>query len=70
MSPESGSGSDPHRKERSAQIHSADVSETLFSTGSSLSAGAGAGDRLAEAVEVMARIRRDGEWEAAQTHAS
>ncbi|WP_346034629.1 MazG nucleotide pyrophosphohydrolase domain-containing protein [Dietzia natronolimnaea] len=30
----------------------------------------GAGDRLAEAVEVMARIRRDGEWEAAQTHAS
>lgn len=68
MSPESGSGSDPHRKERSAQIHSADVSETLFSTGSSLSAGAG--DRLAEAVEVMARIRRDGEWEAAQTHAS
>lgn len=74
MSPESGSGSDPHRKERSAQIHSADVSETLFSTGSSSSAGAGAGagagDRLAEAVEVMARIRRDGEWEAAQTHAS
>ncbi|MFN3602956.1 MAG: MazG nucleotide pyrophosphohydrolase domain-containing protein [Dietzia sp.] len=27
-------------------------------------------DRLAEAVEVMARIRRDGEWESAQTHAS
>ena len=84
MSPESGSGSDPHRKERPTQIHSADVSETLFSTGSSSSAGAGAGpgsgagpgagagagDRLAEAVEVMARIRRDGEWEAAQTHAS
>ena len=72
MSPESGSGSDPHRKERSAQIHSADVSETLFSTGPGAGAGAGpsAGDRLAEAVEVMARIRRDGEWEAAQTHAS
>lgn len=28
------------------------------------------GDRLAEAVQVMARIRRDGEWESAQTHAS
>ncbi|MET3861376.1 XTP/dITP diphosphohydrolase [Dietzia sp. 2505] len=38
------------------------MSETLFSTG--------AGDRLAEAVKVMARIRRDGEWESAQTHAS
>ncbi|WP_291084625.1 MazG nucleotide pyrophosphohydrolase domain-containing protein, partial [Dietzia sp. UBA5065] len=36
-------------------------------------AGAGdrlAGDRLAEAVELMARIRRDGEWESAQTHDS
>ncbi|KAA0919236.1 MazG nucleotide pyrophosphohydrolase domain-containing protein [Dietzia sp. ANT_WB102] len=28
------------------------------------------GDRLVEAVEVMARIRRDGKWESAQTHAS
>ncbi len=27
-------------------------------------------DHLAEAVELMARIRRDGEWESAQTHAS
>ena len=28
------------------------------------------GDRLAEAVEVMARIRRHGQWESSQTHAS
>ena len=30
----------------------------------------GAGDRLAEAVALMARIRRHGRWEAAQTHTS
>lgn len=35
-----------------------------------LGADPGAGSRLSEAVEVMARIRRDGEWESAQTHAS
>ncbi|MBB1039517.1 nucleoside triphosphate hydrolase, partial [Dietzia natronolimnaea] len=76
--PGSAPGPSAHRKERSAHIHSADVSETLFSTGpgagaragAGSGAGVGAGDRLAEAVEVMARIRRDGEWEAAQTHAS
>ncbi|WP_308161410.1 MazG nucleotide pyrophosphohydrolase domain-containing protein [Dietzia psychralcaliphila] len=43
------------------------MSETLFSTGAGDRLG---GDRLAEAVEVMARIRRDGDWESAQTHAS
>lgn len=57
-----GGARDPRREEDFARIHSTDTSETLFSTG--------AGDRLAEAVEVMARIRRDGEWESAQTHAS
>ncbi|WP_108847781.1 MazG nucleotide pyrophosphohydrolase domain-containing protein [Dietzia lutea] len=30
----------------------------------------GGGDRLSEAVAVMARIRRHGRWESAQTHAS
>lgn len=57
-----GGARDPRREEDFARVHSTDTSETLFSTG--------AGDRLAEAVEVMARIRRDGEWESAQTHAS
>ena len=45
--------------------------------GVSASVGAGAAggrgsrdDRLAEAVAVMARIRRDGRWESEQTHAS
>lgn len=33
-------------------------------------AGTGDSDRLSEAVEVMARIRRHGEWESAQTHQS
>ncbi|UVE96003.1 MazG nucleotide pyrophosphohydrolase domain-containing protein [Dietzia sp. B32] len=59
----------PHREDGSAQGHSADARETVFSTASGARGGA-AGDRLAEAVEVMARIRRDGEWESAQTHAS
>ncbi|WP_082923743.1 MazG nucleotide pyrophosphohydrolase domain-containing protein [Dietzia sp. 111N12-1] len=57
-----GGARDPRREEDFARVHSTDTSETLFSTGG--------GDRLAEAVEVMARIRRDGEWESAQTHAS
>ncbi len=45
------------------------MSETLFST-SEGERSTRAGDRLAEAVELMTRIRRDGEWESAQTHAS
>ncbi|TCW22778.1 XTP/dITP diphosphohydrolase [Dietzia cinnamea] len=53
---------DPRREGDFARVHSTDTGETLFSTGG--------GDRLAEAVEVMARIRRDGRWESAQTHAS
>ncbi|WP_440219937.1 MazG nucleotide pyrophosphohydrolase domain-containing protein [Dietzia sp. MNB45] len=53
---------DSRREEDFARVHSTDTGETLFSTGG--------GDQLAEAVEVMARIRRDGEWESAQTHAS
>lgn len=57
-----GGARDPRREEDFARVHSTDTGETLFSTGG--------GDRLAEAVEVMARIRRDGEWESAQTHAS
>lgn len=73
-----GSEPAPHREERSAQSHSTDVSQTLFSTDSGAGstaaaptgAAAGAGDRLAEAVEVMARIRRHGQWESSQTHAS
>ena len=59
--PGPGATPDPRREELFAHDHSADTGEILFSTG---------GDRLAEAVEVMARIRRDGEWESAQTHAS
>ncbi|MCT2173923.1 MazG nucleotide pyrophosphohydrolase domain-containing protein [Dietzia cinnamea] len=63
----------PHREDSSARDHSADAGETVFST--AVGAGAGrcadsSGDRLAEAVAVMARIRRDGRWESAQTHAS
>lgn len=57
-----GGARDSRREEDFARVHSTDTGETLFSTGG--------GDRLAEAVEVMARIRRDGEWESAQTHAS
>ncbi|MFI8592087.1 MULTISPECIES: MazG nucleotide pyrophosphohydrolase domain-containing protein [Dietzia] len=57
-----GGARDPRREEDFARVHSTDTGETLFSTGG--------GDRLAEAVEVMVRIRRDGEWESAQTHAS
>lgn len=69
-----------HREERFAQSHSADVDETLFSTKGSGGDGAGSGlggaiggpgrDRLSEAVEVMAQIRRHGQWESSQTHDS
>ena len=59
--PDPGALPGPRREELFAHDHSADTGEILFST---------VGDRLAEAVEVMARIRRDGEWESAQTHAS
>lgn len=58
-----GGARDPRREEDFARVHSTDTGETLFSTSEG-------GDRLAEAVEVMVRIRRDGEWESAQTHAS
>lgn len=63
----------PHREDSSARDHSADAGETVFSTAAGGGAGRCAdssGDRLAEAVAVMARIRRDGRWESAQTHAS
>lgn len=63
----------PHREDSSARDHSADAGETVFSTAVGDGAGRCAdssGDRLAEAVAVMARIRRDGRWESAQTHAS
>ena len=56
-----------HREEGFAQKHSADVVETLFSTAGDRNEGH---DRLAEAVALMTRIRRDGEWESSQTHAS
>lgn len=63
-SPSSPGGARERRREEDfARVHSTDTGETLFSTSEG-------GDRLAEAVEVMARIRRDGEWESAQTHAS
>ena len=66
---------DSRREEGFAHCHSADTSETLFSTGAEDDRSTGArdrlaGDQLSEAVEVMARIRRDGDWESAQTHAS
>lgn len=38
--------------------------------GGAVGPGGAGRDRLAEAVELMARIRSDGEWESAQTHAS
>ena len=63
----------PHREDSSARDHSADAGETVFSTAAGGGAGRCAdssGDRLAVAVAVMARIRRDGRWESAQTHAS
>lgn len=63
-SPSSPGGARERRREEDfARVHSTDTGEILFSTSEG-------GDRLAEAVEVMARIRRDGEWESAQTHAS
>lgn len=71
--PESGTAPDPRRQEEIGQNHSADARETLFSAGpgaGSTGAAAGAEDRLAEAVEVMIRIRRHGQWESSQTHAS
>ena len=71
--PGPGPGPDPRREEEIVQSHPADARETLFSTDSgsgSTGAAAGAGDRLAEAVEVMARIRRHGQGESSQTHAS
>lgn len=64
-----GSGAS-RREEDFAQNHSADAGETLFATGAGAGTGAGMGGPLSEAVAVMARIRRDGEWESAQTHAS
>lgn len=62
-----------HREDGFAHGHSADAGETVFST--TVGDGAadradGGGDRLSEAVAVMARIRRHGRWESAQTHAS
>lgn len=78
MNPNSGPAD--HREERFAQSHSADAGETLFSAtgsgGDSANSGLGGAvggpgrDRLSEAVEVMARIRRHGEWESSQTHDS
>lgn len=62
-----------HREDGFAHGHSADAGETVFSTtvGDRVGRRADAsGDRLAEAVAVMARIRRHGRWESAQTHAS
>ena len=56
------------REERPPQNRSADAGEAPFSTGGG---GGDAGrDRLAEAVAVLARIRRHGQWESAQTHSS
>ena len=62
--PGPGGSPDPHREERFAHDHSADTGGTLFST------RGGGGDRLAEAVALMTRIRRDGRWESEQTHES
>ena len=49
---------------------SASGAASSHALGAASSHAPGAGDRLAEAVAVMARIRRDGDWESAQTHAS
>lgn len=66
---------DPSRRAvGSAQSHSADAGRTHFSTsaesGPDGPAHAERPDRLAEAVALLTRIRRDGQWEASQTHES
>ncbi|MFB9259767.1 MazG nucleotide pyrophosphohydrolase domain-containing protein [Dietzia aerolata] len=81
-----GPGAPAHRAEGSAQSYSTDAGRTHFSTSAESGLDAEASpdgpadaanaanaerpDRLAEAVALLTRIRRDGQWEASQTHES